>query len=794
MDDIRKHLPLCSVIIPVYNAQSYLCECLESVINQTLKNIEIICIDDGSTDDSFFILNEYAKKDIRIRILRQENRGGGIARNAAIKIAAGEYIGFIDADDWIDTNFFETLYNQAKQNRADLARTFQLRHHVDRIEEAGINTLILDRISRGELLTITDHAYSAVTAIYRRDYLLNNNIFFDTTRSSHDKLFTMQAVCYSQKSIPVGGTYYHHRDNVPNQLTVFDGKRLKNAGTANKHIADFLNTYYSGNKDDYLQAYKYLFNEPIMYFNMSIPVNTITEHQKRDFFYTMLYVFRKCKYKSELMRDYDNPYYSYYFLLKKKNFKKYIAFCKGELVNGKTRIKTLLGKIRRKILRIILGHEYFTGLERLKIVEQKLDRLAERVDIKLDKALCLTERIDTKLDEKSLETIASKYRQKIQVVSTGVQSSENNIRNAPSDSYLNILIDGTGVINKGAELMMYAVLQEIERNFPAANVFFPEHRADRLSQGASYIKTQLNFQIENVERLNRIHLVLDAGGFQFGDVWNWDRAKVIWFMNYMRLLKKAGSKIIFLPQAFGSFTTPNALYQAWLLNEYADCLFAREEESYKNLVSAGVDAEKIFLAPDFTALVPGHLLHQYEDLKDGIAVIPNAKMIEKGGMEDETYVMLLLSVIETCTGSGHRVFLLNHEGQKDLDLCLRVNMELPEQVPVITGLTAREIKALISRCFFVFSSRFHGAVSALCSGVPCVASSWSHKYKLLFDDFGMENCIFNGDNYTALTEMISRFLDTGYNKVVRTKLCNAAIGIKQKNISMWQKIWKDFSL
>ena len=91
-----------SVIIPLYNVENYLKQCLDSVVNQTLKEIEIICINDGSTDNSKQILEDYARKDDRIKIINRKNSGQGVARNVGIKYAKGEYIGFVDSDDWVD--------------------------------------------------------------------------------------------------------------------------------------------------------------------------------------------------------------------------------------------------------------------------------------------------------------------------------------------------------------------------------------------------------------------------------------------------------------------------------------------------------------------------------------------------------------------------------------------------------------------------------------------------------------------------------------------------------------------
>ena len=112
--------PLISVIVPAYNAKDYLKECLDSICNQSYKNLEIICINDGSTDNSEEIMRDYAKKDSRIKILSQHNQGISISRNNGIERAQGEYIFFLDSDDTIEPNAIETLYKRAHQTQADI--------------------------------------------------------------------------------------------------------------------------------------------------------------------------------------------------------------------------------------------------------------------------------------------------------------------------------------------------------------------------------------------------------------------------------------------------------------------------------------------------------------------------------------------------------------------------------------------------------------------------------------------------------------------------------------------------
>ena len=113
-------LPVVSIIIPVYNVESYLAECLDSACNQTLKNIEIICINDGSTDNSLNILQEYEKRDNRISIISQDNRGASRARNIGIQHAKGKYIYFLDSDDYLAHDALEMLVNTMETGNLEL--------------------------------------------------------------------------------------------------------------------------------------------------------------------------------------------------------------------------------------------------------------------------------------------------------------------------------------------------------------------------------------------------------------------------------------------------------------------------------------------------------------------------------------------------------------------------------------------------------------------------------------------------------------------------------------------------
>ena len=115
-------MPKISVIIPVYNVEKYLPQALESVMNQTFSDLEIVCVNDGSTDNSLKILEEYAQKDERIKIINQENSGYGAACNRALECIKGEYFAILEPDDYIEPKMYKKLYAQAKQLDSDIVK------------------------------------------------------------------------------------------------------------------------------------------------------------------------------------------------------------------------------------------------------------------------------------------------------------------------------------------------------------------------------------------------------------------------------------------------------------------------------------------------------------------------------------------------------------------------------------------------------------------------------------------------------------------------------------------------
>ena len=204
--------PKVSVVIPIFNTAKFLDKCLSSLVKQTLKDIEIICVNDGSTDNSLEILQKYAKYDARIIVLTQENKRQGGARNYGIRVARGEYIGFVDSDDWVDEDFYEKLYKSAKSTDSDIAMANMLKHKksynkcVIHNKKSKVVTNIQDKIK--VCSDYTERFFYCMNKIYKKELL--SDIRFPEKVIYEDVLFSIQTLYFSDKLVLVPEVCYHY--------------------------------------------------------------------------------------------------------------------------------------------------------------------------------------------------------------------------------------------------------------------------------------------------------------------------------------------------------------------------------------------------------------------------------------------------------------------------------------------------------------------------------------------------------------------------------------------------------
>lgn len=209
-----------SIVVPVYNAEKYLIQCLDSILAQTLKDIEVICVDDGSTDHSREILDRYAVKDNRIKVLHRENKGYGAAMNAGMDAAVGEYIGIVESDDCILPEMYQVLYDASDFGNLDVIKSevyfwYEKYGHKSRKYRKYLDNYY-NRVLYGIDRNIFFNFYMNIwTGIYKRSFLINYNIRFHESpgASYQDNGFWLQTLIYCKTAKWLNKAFYLYRQD-----------------------------------------------------------------------------------------------------------------------------------------------------------------------------------------------------------------------------------------------------------------------------------------------------------------------------------------------------------------------------------------------------------------------------------------------------------------------------------------------------------------------------------------------------------------------------------------------------
>lgn len=216
--------PKVSVIIPVYEAEPWLRECMDSVINQTLKEIEIICVDDGSPDNCGKILDEYASKDNRITVIHQENQGVSVARNSGLELAHGEYITFVDSDDYLNLNAYEIAYALAKKDDVDI---LQFRFHAfadgkDVSSPCQIEVLDAPIISSSS--AIQKIGPNTCNKLFKAEVIQKDKLrYIPKVKLGEDIIFSYMALAHAEKIKIIQAQLYNYRQR-PNSASHISSK------------------------------------------------------------------------------------------------------------------------------------------------------------------------------------------------------------------------------------------------------------------------------------------------------------------------------------------------------------------------------------------------------------------------------------------------------------------------------------------------------------------------------------------------------------------------------------------
>ncbi|MDR2457302.1 MAG: glycosyltransferase family 2 protein [Clostridiales Family XIII bacterium] len=339
-------MPKVSIIIPVWNTEPYLKRCLDSVVNQTLRDIEIICINDASPDNALAVLREYEAQDSRIKIIDfTENKGVSVARNVGIKTATGKYLGFVDSDDYVDLDFYEKLYERAVETGAEVV--------VGTLREYSLSGRIVEHkefISRIKNNKANFNVFF-LAAIYNKDFIFNHKIEFTEHLSySEDILFPVKASCFASKLEVVENIFY----NYVRRADSADGEFLQEKDLlcvleCNSLVFNFINSLKDISSEEYKIIAKYFLFSTIHIF-LKIPDSNLSFLEQR---FCQLYFSINPKYVDDILpkKDFDDLY----FILKTNNRQSITNMLK-KLENSEC-----LRKLRKNVIKresMTIGNNY----------------------------------------------------------------------------------------------------------------------------------------------------------------------------------------------------------------------------------------------------------------------------------------------------------------------------------------------------------------------------------------------------------------------------------------------------
>ena len=300
--------PKISVIIPVYNVEPYIRQCLDSVVNQTYKNLEIIIIDDGSPDSCGEICDEYAKKDNRIRIIHKENGGLSAARNDGLKYVTGKWISFVDPDDWCELDMYEKAIVKAKENDADIV-IFSLYRETNkgerRIHAFSSDFITTDKKIISQIqLSILNRKYTPLSdskewgqglpwdKLYKANLIFDNHLIFnEKVKANEDAIFNINAFQYAEKVVFFDEPLYHFRMNMDSISRKYTPNRVE----IDRQIYKELNCI--GLKYNLSNEYYQALNEKIA--NDAVVLGTRCFFNKRR----KEPIYRKLKYANKILHE-----------------------------------------------------------------------------------------------------------------------------------------------------------------------------------------------------------------------------------------------------------------------------------------------------------------------------------------------------------------------------------------------------------------------------------------------------------------------------------------------------------
>ncbi|HEX2208227.1 MAG TPA: polysaccharide pyruvyl transferase family protein [Longimicrobium sp.] len=372
-----------------------------------------------------------------------------------------------------------------------------------------------------------------------------------------------------------------------------------------------------------------------------------------------------------------------------------------------------------------------------------------------------------------------------------------------------IEVRGTGVgrVNKGAELMLRAIVRQ--RDVWGSGVelvmgpgggpyrrraqlgLYQKLWAGRLGPWAGELARMVPARVRHRYGLvteAEIRGVLDASGFAYSDQWGPSAAEGL--ARLSGRWRRQGKRVVLLPQALGPFRDPDVRDAFRRALDAVDLVFARDRVSLEYARALGPSRARVEQAPDFTVSMPGTLPPGYEPRPGQVAVVPNLRMVDKGEADaSDRYVAALAECVRHLRARGYEPFILVHDPTGDFVMAERLRERTGGELRVVHEDDPAHLKGILGSCHAVIASRFHALVSAMSQAVPSLAMGWSHKYEMLFEDFGADECVVNAaDPAEKVLAQLDRLLQGAERERLVRALGENAVVMKENTTRMWDEV------
>lgn len=678
-----------SIIMPVYNVAEYLHNCVDSIFAQKFTDWELILVDDGSTDASLSICEEYVAKDARVKLVRRAHSNAAACRNAGIRVAAGEYLMFLDSDDVFSPWLLDRLYGNAEVHGADISACTSVAFIDGRPEpefkEPTKNDCFEVRFD-GLCNPLRMVATMPWNKIFSRKLVELHDLRFLEQSSTNDLTFVALAISLSEKTVMIEEPLIAYRQRAKSIQSTKDPRNYFNA------IREYMSRLEAkGGFASLGDAVKEAFAD---FYTFTVLWELRTQVSKSAYFV----IYNGIRDLEQLLK-----------LAEGKCPRRYRA------IVGACTFKEWWQRTFEAIFAWILGDR---GRNRgwRKSLAKRLDKYHDRTfgdDFAGNPNICIDIfSLDNRGDWLMFESILQEVRRRFPLsrISVPQQTYEKN-----SAFYRDKGVVSTVDLGKCSfrqRIRIWRKTHPLKRKSP-----MPE---------------------------NDVELLLFSPGFRYSD--QFGLAYVDWVaedVSRFAKFKRTGCKVVLMPQAFGPFENPTLRKTIGDILELADKVYAREQVSASYLEKCFGHRDNVSVVPDFTCLYKGEPTKLEFAKKDYVVVVPNRQMLArtKSGIASK-YCDFMIATLRKLVSRGENIVLLNHEGVLDDGLISVLNGAIDNKAKIVRDVSGGVCKSVIAGSKLTLTSRFHGLVSALTTSVPALCTSWSHKYQELSAELGRpEACL-----------------------------------------------------